>query len=355
MLFFAHGPTATGKSSKLEAIRGVLGDYAATADFETFLKRHGDAGIRNDVARLAGARLVISVEVDDGKALAEGLLKLLTGGDTVAARFLYRETFEFRPVFKLWLAANDRPRVNADDAAMWRRILQLPFVNVIPEAERDERVKLALRNDPAVQTAILAWAVRGCLEWQTARPRRPRRRPRLHRRLPRRKDPLRDWLADCTKVDPAAWTTTADAARELREWCQSNGEKPVTAKKLGTLLDAKGYPYEKSGGTRGRQESVSTDPACTHWTQWTRDSTSPPRTPRIGTFHETHVQRVNASNATRTTTNSARVLSCLLNRSCSPDPRVRWAHDSGRSRTARRSRGRTAAQGACAGHGGHAR
>ena len=67
-------------------------------------------------------------------------MKVLTGGDTVAARFLYQETFEFQPRFKLWLAANDRPRVNADDDAMWRRILQLPFTNVIPEAERDDRV-----------------------------------------------------------------------------------------------------------------------------------------------------------------------------------------------------------------------
>src|SRR5262249_28322564 len=135
VLFFAHGPSATGKSSKLEAIRAVLGEYATTADFETFLKRRGDAGIRNDVARLAGARPVLSIEVDDGKTLAEGLLKLLTGGDTVAARFLYRETFEFQPRFKLWLAANDRPRVNADDAAMWRRIIQIPFAVVIPEEE----------------------------------------------------------------------------------------------------------------------------------------------------------------------------------------------------------------------------
>jgi putative DNA primase/helicase len=166
VLFFPHGPTATGKSTKLEAIRAVLGEYAATADFETFLKRHGDAGVRNDIARLAGARLVVSIEVDDGKTLAEGLLKLLTGGDTVAARFLYQETFEFVPRFKLWLAANDRPRVNADDAAMWRRILQIPFVHVIPEAERDDRVKLLLRSVPDVQSAILAWAVHGCLEWQ---------------------------------------------------------------------------------------------------------------------------------------------------------------------------------------------
>src|SRR5262249_32059747 len=129
VLFFLHGSTATGKSSKLDAIRAVLGEYAAVADFETFLKRRGDAGIRNDIARLAGARFVVSIEVDDGKALAEGLIKLLTGGDVVTARFLYREAFEFQPRFKLWLAANERPRVRADDAAMWRRIIQVPFVH----------------------------------------------------------------------------------------------------------------------------------------------------------------------------------------------------------------------------------
>src|ERR1019366_1606751 len=81
VLFFAHGPGATGKSTFLEAIKGSLGDYAATADFETFLRKRGDAPVRSDVARLAGARLVVSVEVNDGRQLAEGLVKTLTGGD----------------------------------------------------------------------------------------------------------------------------------------------------------------------------------------------------------------------------------------------------------------------------------
>ena len=255
VLFFAHGPTATGKSSKLEAIRAVLGEYAATADFETFLKRHGDAGIRNDVARLAGARLVISVEVDDGKALAEGLLKLLTGGDTVAARFLYRETFEFRPMFKLWLAANERPRVNADDAAMWRRILQLPFVNVIPEAERDERVKLALRTDPGVQSAILAWAVQGCLEWQQRGLDVPAVVRDYTNAYRAEQDPLRDWLTDCTADDRSAWTSAADLGNSYRAWCEENGERALTPQKLGSLLERKGYPAERSpsGSARGRR------------------------------------------------------------------------------------------------------
>lgn len=253
VLFFIHGSAATGKSSKLEAVRAVLGEYAAVADFETFLKRRGDAGIRNDIARLQGARFVVSIEVDDGKTLAEGLIKLLTGGDTVAARFLYRETFEFQPRFKLWLAANARPRVNADDAAMWRRILQVPFVHVIPEAERDERVKLELRTNPEVHAAILAWAVQGCLQWQNEGLAVPQTVLDYTAEYRAENDPLRDWLADSGTLDPAAWTATAALRDSYEAWCQANGEKPLGTKTFAGALASKGCTAEKAGarGWRG--------------------------------------------------------------------------------------------------------
>jgi putative DNA primase/helicase len=235
----------------LEALRSVFAEFAAVADFETFLKRHGDAGIRNDVARLAGARLVISIEVDDGKTLAEGLLKLLTGGDTVAARFLYQETFEFQPTFKLWLAANDRPRVNANDAAMWRRILQLPFVHVIPEDERDDRVKLALRSDPSVQSAILSWAVEGCLEWQKvglAVPKCVRDYTEAYRA---ENDLLREWLSDTCSLEAATWVSSADLRASYEAWAEANGEKPIAPNRFATALKAKGCEQERRGGVRG--------------------------------------------------------------------------------------------------------
>jgi putative DNA primase/helicase len=251
VLFFAHGPSATGKSSMLEAVRSVLGEYAATADFETFLKRRGDAGIRNDVARLAGARFVVSIEVDDGKSLAQGLLKLLTGGDTVTARFLYSESFEFQPRFKLWLAANDRPRVNADDAAMWRRIIQLPFVHVIPEAERDDRVKLSLRTDPDVQAAILAWAVQGCLDWQDGGLRIPQVVRDYTAEYRAENDPLRDFLADACELDPAAWISTKDLRHAYETWAETNGEKPLDVKKFSAALTAKGCVKNKRNQVRG--------------------------------------------------------------------------------------------------------
>src|SRR5262249_45655631 len=128
VLVFVCGPAGGGKSTFVEALRRTFGDYATTADFKTFLatKKFAD-GHSEDVARLAGARLVTSVETRDGQRLAEGLIKLLTGGDTVSARRVYERTFEYVPQFKLLLASNFRPRANADDDGLWRRLRELPF------------------------------------------------------------------------------------------------------------------------------------------------------------------------------------------------------------------------------------
>jgi putative DNA primase/helicase len=163
--FFAHGPTGGGKSTLLGALRRTWGNYATTADFSTFtVHRHQDRP-REDIARLHGSRLVVSVEVTDGTRLAEGLVKTLTGGDHVAARFLYERTFEFLPQFKLCIAANNRPTVRDDDDAMWRRLVEIPFPQSLPREERDPSVKATLMDPSIAGPAILAWAVEGAASW----------------------------------------------------------------------------------------------------------------------------------------------------------------------------------------------
>ena len=149
----------------LAAVEATLGDYAATANFESFpATKQCKRTPRNDIARFVGKRFVISVEVEDGKRMAEGLVNQLTGGDTVTARFLYSEEFEFRPQFKLWLAANNRPSISGPEGAIWRRLVQIPFLKQVPEDERDPEVKARLRD--AERQAVLAWLVQGCLLWQ---------------------------------------------------------------------------------------------------------------------------------------------------------------------------------------------
>jgi putative DNA primase/helicase len=252
ILAFPHGPGATGKTTFVEAIKSVLGDYASTADFDTFLARRGDAGIRNDVARLAGARMVVSVEVEDGKRLAEGLIKQLTGGDKIAARFLHREYFEFEPRFTLWLVANARPRAHATDDALWRRILQIPFTVVIPPGERDPELKRALRTDQAEQAAILAWLVQGCLQWQQSGLNVPDRVRDYTAEYRAENDPLADWITDNCLVEASGWTSAKALRGAYEHWCEQMGIRPIDGGKTwGSALKAHGLADQRHHDGRG--------------------------------------------------------------------------------------------------------
>jgi putative DNA primase/helicase len=251
VLFFAHGPAATGKSTFLEAVKAILGDYAATSDFETFLKKKGDAGVRSDIARLAGARFVVGAEVDRGKELAEGLVKLITGGDKISARFLYQEFFEFVPQFKLWLAANDRPRVSATDEGMWRRILQVPFANRIPPAEQKKDLKALFREDSEVRSAILAWAVEGCLKWQSQGLAVPDRVTAYTEEYRVENDPLHEFFEEVCIFEPVASVTRPQLREAQREWAIANGEQQVAAKMLSKAVQERGAKDgSKSKGKR---------------------------------------------------------------------------------------------------------
>ncbi|HOL73180.1 MAG TPA: phage/plasmid primase, P4 family, partial [Bryobacteraceae bacterium] len=240
-LFFVHGPAAAGKSTFLEAIRATLGDYAKSADFETFVQRREAGAVRNDIAELAGRRFVVSIEVDEGKRLAEGLVKLLTGGDTVRARFLYQESFEFLPQFKLWLAANHAPKVKHDDSAMWRRILRIPFEHVIPKEQRDPSIKARLKDLKESGPAILAWAVQGCLLWQKEGLGVPTVVEEATEQYRLDMDPLRDFLADCCVLAPNAWATAKDLRQAYEAYCRDHGEKrPLAPREFAACLRSRG-------------------------------------------------------------------------------------------------------------------
>ena len=253
VLFFIHGPSATGKTTFVEAIKSTLGTrdgYATTLDFESLLSKRDSGGPRNDIARLAGARFVASVEVDKGRKLAEGLVKQLTGGDAVTARFLYQECFEFTPSFTLWLASNDRPRARDDDDALWRRILQLPFVHEIPKPERDPKVKARLRNPAKAGPAILAWIVRGCLDWQQQGLAVPEVVESATAAYRSEQDPIRDFLDDYCELDPSAHVP----ARRLREayeaWAKDNGVRPLHGRAYGERLRARGCDNRRLCGAQ---------------------------------------------------------------------------------------------------------
>ena len=103
-LFFLYGLGANGKSTFLNIIREMMGDYAKQTTSETFMVKRGDH-IPCDIADLKGARFVAAAEVENGRRLAEVLVKQITGGDRVKARFLYGQLFEYDPEYKIFLAA----------------------------------------------------------------------------------------------------------------------------------------------------------------------------------------------------------------------------------------------------------
>lgn len=253
VLFFCHGGTNTGKSTFLRAVAGALGEYAVTADFGTFLKQDRRSGGHTaDIARLAGRRQVVSIEVDSGERLAEALVKQLTGGDVVAASHKYQESFEFVPEFKLWLAANTRPGVSADDEAIWRRILQVPFDQVIPPADRDPQVKATL-SDPAVAgPAVLAWAVQGFLDWQTIGLRPPGAVVEATEAYREEVNPVNEFLEECCISDPQAEVGAVRIYGEYLKWAGSAGIKhPIKQKRFGLSLAAMKYEAGRDG-RRGR-------------------------------------------------------------------------------------------------------
>jgi len=252
VVLFLVGGTASGKSTLIEAVRATLGDYATAAEFETFLRQPQARGPRNDIARLAGARLVTAVEVPPGRQFDEGTLKQLTGGDTVTARFLHAEFFEFVPQFKIWLVANHRPSVRDDDPAIWRRLLVVPFEQTIPEAERDPSVKARLRDPRELGPTILAWAVEGCRQWQAEGLRVPEAVRLATEAYRDEMATFSQFIEERCEEREDLWSPSQTLQWDYRCWSTANGYRfPLGPKGLGERLRARGHVPEKRQGTRG--------------------------------------------------------------------------------------------------------
>ena len=242
-LFFCYGHGANGKSVFLEPVQAMLGDYALTTRTETITARR-DAGIPNDVARLAGARLVAINETAENQKLHEPLIKDMTGGDTMTARFLRREFFDFKPEFKLWLRGNHKPEIHGTDEGIWRRMRLIPFVVTIPAAERDPDLATRLLDE---LPGILAWAVRGCLEWHKSGLVVPDVVTDAVREYRSEMDVIGQFIEDRCIVREHAQVTAKALYAAYRHWADKNGEDAVTQTKFGNALTERGFRKKKAG------------------------------------------------------------------------------------------------------------
>ncbi len=161
--FVLYGMGNNGKSTFLETLADMLGDYAANAQPDTLMLKQNNTGVNSDIARLKSARFVTSEEPSEGVRLNEGLVKQLTGGGKVTCRFLFQDEFEFEPEFKIWMATNHKPVIRGTDTGIWRRVKMIPFEVNIPKEKVDKMLKYKLRDE---MPQILNWAVRGAIMYE---------------------------------------------------------------------------------------------------------------------------------------------------------------------------------------------
>lgn len=243
----ALGKGANGKSVMSEVMRSLLGDYARDSPSDTFMQVMNGRGIENDIARLRGARFVTCKETEEGKRLDESRVKQLTGEDTVSARFLFKEHFEFIPNFKLWLYANHRPRITGTDDGIWRRVKLVMFGVTIPYANQDRELKSKL---VAEASGVLDWLIAGCLKWLSIGLKPPDSVLAVTAEWRAASDEIQLFIDDCCTVGNFAVKPRALFLR-YQAWAQEQGNKtPFTQRTFKNRLEALGYAQDRSSDAR---------------------------------------------------------------------------------------------------------
>jgi len=244
LLFFCFGAGSNGKGTLLNTMRReVFGDYAHALAFSAIEHDPRPGAASNELAALVGKRLVVSSEASEGRRLDEGRIKWITGGDPIRARFLYAESFEFVPAAKFWLAANHKPIVCDDSTGFWRRIRLIPFT-------QEFEIDMALAGELAAEAAgILAWAVRGCVEWQRDGLRPPGVVTQATLEYQRESDALGAFLDEATELAPDAEVGARDLFEHYRKWADAqrlNDKERLTATGFGRKL-AERFAKQKRG------------------------------------------------------------------------------------------------------------
>lgn len=244
ILPFFLGTGANGKSTLLELVLYIMGDYARQVPSEILMEARGERH-PTDIANFLGVRLAVASEVDEGQAWAESRIKSLTGDETMTARFMRQDFFTFRRTHKLIVAGNHRPGLRAVDEAMRRRIHLVPFdARFIGDAvDRDMPAKLR-REAPA----ILAWAVRGALDWQANGLCPPGEVRGATDEYLAAEDTLGAWIDEaCITSDPDARTTSSALYKSFRAWKDRRGERAPTQKRFSAQLEQR-YRKKRTGG-----------------------------------------------------------------------------------------------------------
>jgi putative DNA primase/helicase len=244
-LFICWGEAGNnGKSTILEALQRLLGDYAQMSDIKVITSAEMDNRVASSMAKLQGARLVSMNEADEHQKMSEAIVKQLTGGDTVEACKKYHEPFNYLPAFKLWIRTNDKPVIRGNNDAIWRRIKLIPFEHPIPVEKRKRRdiIDEALANEAE---GILAWLVAGAMVWYKSGLMAPTVVDEAVNAYRSEMDMIQMFFDDC--LTKGEFVSRQDVYAAFTAWCKENGYKYVmSADSFGRRLSKK-LPAESQG------------------------------------------------------------------------------------------------------------
>jgi DNA primase len=245
-----YGPTAAnGKSTVGNACRDAMGDYGDAGKVQTFLsageERRGDAATP-DIVRLPGKRMVTAGEPKAGVPINEPLINGITGGDPMLARDNFRSFFQFLPVFKFTLWVNDLPPIpRGGTAGIWRRVKVLLWESHLEEHEKDRALPTKLKAEYA---GILAWMVRGTIDWMDHGFVEPESVQLASADYKHDSDPISSFLAYCTEPDPSGRVQSSHLYDLFCAWAKAAGETEWKQKGFSQALKAKGLASKASNG-----------------------------------------------------------------------------------------------------------
>jgi P4 family phage/plasmid primase-like protien len=250
VLPFFWGQGHNGKTVLLETIKLVLGpeNYAITAPHNFLLA--GRDKHETEIARMAGARVVVCSEINEGTRFDEAKVKNLTGGDALTGRFMHGNFFEFQPSHTLFLMGNHQPTVGAGGLAFWRRVRLIPFEHVMPDETKIEDYYNVLVD--AEGPAILRWIVEGAVS-VLSEPNHPEpdRVIAATKEYAESEDYVRQFVDECVqRVNSSFKLPSGEIYRAYVKWCIKNGIDPKANSVFGRDMAGRGFPSVKSDGKR---------------------------------------------------------------------------------------------------------
>ncbi len=259
-MFLCVGSGRNGKSTLMNVIGSLFGDYAGTLPMAALMESRFGNQQTYDLASLPGRRFVVCQEGQSNDKLAEAKVKMMTGGDRISARGIYKDPIEFRPNFKLWLATNELPKIEGTDEAIWRRLKNvIRFPVTIPEGKVDLDLPSKLAKE---SSGVLNFVIEGYRAWREkglARPASVEEEFRLYRA---EADSVASFIEACCITEPNAKESSAKLYAEYARWCQDSSIDPMNKNNFCKTLGKKGfssYPGRQGNGWRGLRVKTDDD------------------------------------------------------------------------------------------------